>query len=157
MHAQLRGTTTTTATKHVYENSRNKETIYDHKLPTVPFIAACASDSFPRKLLTGICFVLRVATSPRDTTRKKERKTPAAGQSQTLTCSRRLLAIKSQHCATSAAESCGDECLSIPASSPLKAPRIRQRKRGPLLSLPLLAACVSLCLSIPPLPLCAQL
>lgn len=89
--------------------------------------------------------------------RKKEWKTPAAGQSQTLTCSRRLLAIKSQHCATSAVESCGDACLSIPASSPLKAPRIRQRKRGPLLSLSLLAACVSLCLSIPPLPLCAQL
>lgn len=44
-------------------------------------------------------------------------------------------------------ESCGDACLSIPSSSPLKAPRIRQRKRGPLLSLSLLAASVSLGLS----------
>lgn len=47
----------------------------------------------------------------------------------------------------SMAESCGDACLSIPSSSPLKAPRIRQRKRGPLLSLSLLAASVSLGLS----------
>lgn len=90
-------------------------------------------------------------------TRQARKKQKVKTNRQTLTCSQRLFAINSGHRVASAAESCGDACLSITASSPLKAPRVRQRKRGPLLSLSLRAACVSLCLSIPPLPLCAQL
>lgn len=53
-------------------------------------------------------------------------------------------------------ERCRDACQSIPSSSPLKAPRIKQRKRGPLLSLSLLADTHSLCLSPSSLLLCAQ-
>lgn len=47
-----------------------------------------------------------------------------------------------------------DACLSIPSSSLLKAPRIRQRKRGPLLSLSLSP---SLSLSLSPLCLYVSL
>lgn len=123
--------------------------------PLCPFFPkpACANDPFPRKLLTGVCFVLRVATSPRDTKRN-----PAAGQNSNSHLQRMSLAINPSHRATSAAESCGDACLSIPASSPLNAPRIRQRKkRTAPLALSPRRLCFSMSLYPSPPALCSSL
>ena len=50
---------------------------------------------------------------------------------------------------------CGGACQSIPSSCPLKAPRIKQRKRGPLLSLALSSFPMSLALLSP--ALCSSL